>query len=47
MAGSSAPARWASKENPLAWLFTYINATERFRRIFGLLPELEDENNDK
>ena len=28
-------------------LFAYINATERFRRIFGLLPELEDENKDK
>ena len=27
-------------------LFAYINATERFRRIFGLLPEIEDDNKD-
>ena len=27
-------------------LFTYINATERFRRIFGLLPAIEDDDDD-
>ena len=36
-----------NSKNALRPLFAYINATERFRRIFGLLPELEDENKDK
>ena len=27
-------------------LFAYVNATERFRRIFGLLPEIDDEDDE-
>ena len=27
-------------------LFAYVNATERFRRIFGLLPQIENDDDD-
>ena len=35
-----------NSKNALRPLFAFINATERFRRIFGLLPELEDKEDD-